>query len=401
MTVAARLLGPLRHGGFAAYAAGHLVSQAGAWTQQVALGWLAWELARSEAWLGIIAFCQFAPAVLLALFAGAATDRMDRLLLAAITQAAAAAVAALIFALTVAGLVTIEGLALLALLSGAVGSVGMPVKRVVVSALVPREDLAGAVSVNAIALNVGRFVGPALAGTLIAGPGVAWCFLVNALMLLPFVALLLALRRRRGAEPPPDRARPAVLAAIAEGIRHAARDPAIRRVLLLYLGYALLARPVVDQLPAIVGELRGGGAAELARLFQAFALGAALGGLALMQVSRVERLSLLFGLAYPAMAAGAALVVAPGAEGVALLGMALFGAGQVTSNVASQSLVQLGTPEALRGRVVAVHFMTFRGGAALGGLLVGAAAEMAGAGMVFGLAAAALALAGALYLRAR
>lgn len=139
---------------FAAYTFGHSISQLGSWTQQLALGWLAWTLTQSELWLGIIAFCQFAPALLLAPFAGAVADRVDRLTVATIGQALAACQALVLFILTASGWMTVEILAACVAFSGSVSTFSLPSLGALASGLVPHDLIPTAISVNSIASSI-------------------------------------------------------------------------------------------------------------------------------------------------------------------------------------------------------------------------------------------------------
>jgi MFS family permease len=389
-------LGALRHRVFALYAGGHFVSQLGTWIQQVATGWLVWILTGSEAWLGLVAFCQFAPGMLLAPIAGAWADRLDRLTIVRVCQTGSAILAALLWFLVATDAITPPLLLAIVLGAGAVGSMSLPSMRAVVSGLVPRDAIGSAVSINAITLNVARFVGPAVAGILIHLDQLALCFLLNALSYAAFLIAVELVRRSAPFDEAPIRsARYSTYGAILEGAGYVWRHPLMPTVLALYFVYALLARPVIDLLPAIVVQLLGRGAETLALLNSTFGVVAIFTGFALAAVTRLERHRQLLLIAMAALGMGTLLLVyAPGLE-VAVLAMLVFGAAQVTLNVCSQTVLQLAAPDPLRGRVLALHFMMFRAGAAIGGLAIGALAERAGLALVFAVASALMVVAAA------
>ena len=137
----------------------------GIWIQQIAVDWLAWELTHSPLWVGILAFCNLAPSVIVSPFAGAIADRMDRVRLTQITQLVVAVHSALLILLVVTGWIRIEILAVLAVFTGISGSFAQPARQSLVPGMVPREDLPAAVAINSLtitsskALNTaGRFI---------------------------------------------------------------------------------------------------------------------------------------------------------------------------------------------------------------------------------------------------
>ena len=163
----------LKNPNYGTYAAGNSVSLIGTWIQRIAVGWLAWELTGSGAWLGAVAFADLFPAVFIGPFGGAVADRLSRLRIITISQALAMVQAVALFWLTFSGAVTIEWLFALVLVNGFVMGFNQPSRLALVPSLVPREDLSTAVAINAIVFNLARFIGPAVAGLLIVSWGVA------------------------------------------------------------------------------------------------------------------------------------------------------------------------------------------------------------------------------------
>jgi MFS family permease len=370
---------------FAAYTFGHSISQLGSWTQQLALGWLAWTLTQSESWLGIIAFCQFAPALLLAPFAGAVADRFDRLTVAMVGQTLAACQALALYILTAFGWMTIEILAVCVAFSGSVSTFSLPSLRALASGLVPHDLIPTAISVNSITSSIARFTGPMLAGLLIHAGYIEACFLFNAISFGAFIASLAFVRSRRVrpvAEPGGSH-RPAFLSTVREGLSYAMAHPAIRAVFIIYLAYALLGRPAVDLLPAIVGRLLGGGSETLALLTSAFGLAAIVTGLLLTLCSTYRALWGLLAAGTITLSIGMIGLTSVSSVVLAVAAMVVYGIGQVIINVTSQTLSQWLAVDELRGRVMALHFMLFRSGAALGGLALGALGDLIGLRIVF------------------
>jgi len=370
----ARTLG---HRNFGTYVAGNSVSLTGTWMQRIGVGWLAWDLTGSGAVLGMVAFCDLFPSVVIGPFGGALADRTSRLRVIMVAQTLIMLQAAALFALAVTGLITVELLLALVLFSGVVIGFNQPARLAFVPSLVPRRDLAPAVAINSIVFNAARFVGPALAGIVIVWAGVAYVFALNA---LSFTAFLFALSRLR-LEPvaiAPDRERGSMLRAIGEGLRYTAAHRGIGPLLLLHAVIAIGARPFVELLPGFADQVFARGAGGLAILSSTVGIGAIAGGLWLAQRRTQERL-VDVALVNSALAVLAILAFALGHWfAFAVIAVALAGFGMVVGGVATQTVLQTAVDEAMRGRVLSLFGLIFRGGPALGALIMGAASELLG-----------------------
>jgi predicted MFS family arabinose efflux permease len=298
----------------------------------------------------------------------------------------------LLFALTVTGLITVELLLGLTLLGGIVVGFNQPARLALAPALVPRSELATAVAINSIVFNLARFVGPAFAGIVIVWFGVATVFAINA---LSFLAFLFALSRMR-LEPIAmgGQGRRSMLGAIGEGLRYTSRHPGIGPLLLLHAIMAVSARPFFELLPGFASEVFGRGAEGLATLGSAVGIGAVAAGLWLAQRHEESRLTTV-ALASSFLVTLSVLTFSlvswfPAAVAC----MVLAGFGMVIAGVGTQTLMQTSVEEAMRGRVLSLFGLIFRGGPALGALIMGMASEVLGlqaplaAGCVLGLLAA-------------
>ena len=190
----------LRHRNHFLFSAGMAPSLITLWMQRLAVGWLTWELTHSPAWLGIIAFADLFPAVVLSPLAGALIDRVDPMRPMILSQAVFLAQALILAVLSFAGLLTIESLLALAIVLGLTHPFNTASRHTILPSLVPREDLSAAIAINSSLYNVARFIGPAAAGAVIVTGGVTWAFACNVLGYLVF---LLALFRMDVA--PPER----------------------------------------------------------------------------------------------------------------------------------------------------------------------------------------------------
>lgn len=355
------------HRNYAIYAAGNAVSLVGTWVQRVAVGWFAWELTHSGFWLGAVAFADLFPVVVIGPFAGVLADRFRRSRVVLLCQAAALVQASLLFLFTAAGWIGVEGLVALTFLLGFIVGVHQPARLSFVPGLVPAKDLAAAVAIASVFFNLARFVGPMVAGIVIVGFGVAPAFLFNAISYLAAIGALLSLRLG-----PEATARPESVAAEAwAGIRYAAGHPVISRLLMLSVAVSVFARPLFELLPAFADAVFGRGAGGLAVLTSAAGLGALLGGVWLAQRGAVEGLGRIALGTVLVSGLGAALFAVVPWFGVAVPVMAVAGFGMVASGISVQTLIQSCVDDRMRGRVLSLWGLIFRGAPALGALGMG------------------------------
>jgi predicted MFS family arabinose efflux permease len=359
--------------------------------QRIGVGWLAWELSHSGAVLGLVAFADLFPGVVIGPFGGALADRIDRLRVIWVAQILIMLQAITLCALTASGAITVPLLVALVLFHGAVIGFNQPARLALIPSLVPRSDRATAVAINRIVFNTARVIGPALAGLTIVTLGVGAVFALNG---LSYLAFLFALSCLDLAPVAPPKARRSMLDAIADGLRYALRHPGIGPILMLQAVLAVCARPFVELLPGFAAEVFGRGALALAVLSSAIGVGAIAGGLWLAQRpgdAGLPRVVLLSSVAIAVTVLAFALCpwFWPAAGCAALAGIAMVIAGAGT-----QTVLQTAVEEDMRGRVLSLFGLIFRGGPALGALAMGVASEVLGlqaplaAGTLLGLLAA-------------
>lgn len=359
----------LRNPHYRIYALGNIVSLLGTWVQRVALGWLTWELTHSAAWLGVIAFADLIPSIVVGPFAGAIADRVDRKRLMIVAQLLAMAQAAALAVLTFGGWITIEWILVLTIYLGIAVGISQPVRLSLIPSLVRREDLSAATAFNSIMFNTARFIGPAIAGAVIVWGGTAPAFAINAVSYLALVAALMTIRMPPEAETRTHDRR--VLAGMAEGARYAVSHPGIGPLLLLIAVVALFARPFTELLPGFASEVFGRGADGLAWLQGATGLGAMLGGMWLAQRPALTGLTrfvtvniALFPLALLGFTATDVFPV--GLAAAAVAGFAMIG-----GTIGTLTLIQVAVDGTMRGRVMSLYGVVFRGGMATGALTMG------------------------------
>lgn len=366
----------LRSRNYRLFFLGQLVSLVGTWMQSVAQSWLVYRLTGSEALLGVVGFCGQIPVLLLAPLGGTVADRVPKRSLIVVTQAASMVLALALAVLTLADAVHVSHVFALAALLGVINAFDMPARQSFAVEMVGKADLTNAIALNSSVFNGARFVGPAIAGFLVAAIGEGWCFLANGLSYLGVIAGLLAMR---GLPPVAAHARRSAAAEILEGFFYIGRTAPIRTLLLLLGTLALFGLQYTVLMPVFADRVLGGGVRELGWLMGAAGFGALLGALALARRERLQGLSSWiaeaacgFGLALAAFALSRRLALSlPLLVAAGFCMMVAIGGGN--------TLIQSLAADRLRGRVMAVYAMTFMGAAPIGAILSGWLAERIGA----------------------
>jgi predicted MFS family arabinose efflux permease len=367
-------LAAFEHRGFRLLWIGAFLSSIGTWVQDVALSWLIHVQTGDPFYLGLRRFAQDVPLLALMLVGGAVADRVDRrriLLSSQIIQMLLAAALAVLYFLGHLGIAAILAIAFLA---GLTQSQSAPTYQAVLPSLVPRERIPNAVALNSLQFNTSRAIGPVIAGLLLAQAGTGACFVVNT---ASFVVVILVLWFIRF---------PAVAATgenlregLRAGVRHVVRTPLLRTFTLLAGAASFLGFPLITFLPTIAGDVLKTGASGYSLLLTSLGVGAILGALATAQRGDVRgrgRLTLAYLAVFGLVTIGAVL-----SEWQWVSMALLVGSGYTLTTALStlSSLVQEQAPEELRGRVLSIFGLAFRGGLPLGSLVAGVFVRAAGA----------------------
>ena len=359
----------LVHPAFRHYFLGQGVSLIGNWIQQVVLSWLAYAQSGSAWWLALVVAAGQLPLLLLAPLGGLLADRHDRRRLLLISHALGLLVAGALALLSWHATPGLSVLLAAALALGTINALEMPVRHAFVANLVGETELLGnAVALNSLAFNGARLLGPPLAGLLFAAFGAPLCFALNALSYL--AALYSLWRIRAGRSAAADRT--ASLRQALDWLR--ATRPA-RWLLLAVALTSLSLTPFMTLLPVYARDVFRIGPEGLGQLLGASGLGALAATLWLAGRRSAARLeagmaggALLFGLSCMGFAANHRLWLAWPL-------LILAGASVVAVTTSSTTLLQWLVPDALRGRIMALHGMAYLGSMPLGSLLAGAIAE--------------------------
>ncbi|MBT5048572.1 MAG: MFS transporter [Rhodospirillaceae bacterium] len=369
------------HRNFAIFASGNFPSQLGVWAQRVALGWLAWKLTESGLMLGLLGFVDLIPIILLSPFSGYITDRFDRLALAKLIMSMNVVVTTTLASLAYLDLLNIYFLLLFAFLTGIDHAMFQPVRSVLISSLVSKEDLGAAIAINGFSWNSARFIGPAIAGIVLAGDDVVAAdaniiFLVNGILYGWFLMSFWVLRLPP--QPPRKMSTTSMGGEIVAGYRYVFRHPVIGPLLAILACASFLTRPVVELLPGIAEGVFDQGAHGLAWLTSAMGLGAMASGFWIAQRGRIEGMPRI--TANTLLSGVFVLILFSWTDhfAVAVLCMAAIGFQYSLYATCIQTMVQSVAEEHMRGRVLALYGVTWIGFAAFGSLVMGALSEWFG-----------------------
>lgn len=370
----------LAHRNFQIYFVGQGVSTLGKWVQQVALAWLAYHLTGSAVLLGLITFLSLAPQLLIGPLAGAWIDRHDKRRLLIIVQMVLIGQSVALAVATWLGLIDGPLIAAMALLLGLLNALETPLRQALIGSFVDDPaDLPNALVLNAMLINAARFVGPPLAGGLIALAGEAACFALTA---VAFLALLGGLLKVRGTAAP--RASGSTAQVFREGLAYLWQTRSVRQLLVNVIMVNLLASCYAALLPILARAVFAGDARVLGWLWGAAGAGAFVATLVLAFGGALSRLR-QFTDAGALLCAFALLgLCMAGALPLALFALGVLGFGITLSNVSTNMQLQSGAPSHLRGRVIAFYIAMRFGFEALGGMAAGLVAARWGAPATLG-----------------
>ncbi|HET7398780.1 MAG TPA: MFS transporter [Intrasporangium sp.] len=357
------------------YASGGLVSNIGTWMGRVAQDWLVLTVLtdHSATALGTVTGLQFLPFLLLAPWAGMLVDRYSKRRLLVGTQTALLLTALALALLTAYGAVQLWHVYALALLQGVATALDNPARQTFVSEMVDRDHLPNAVALNSASFNLGRVIGPAVAGLVIARLGLAPALFVNAASFLFVLAALARMDATRLTPAPRARGK----GQIRQGLRYVKGRPDI--VLILFLVFvlgtfgmnfqltmALMATTVFDKGPGEYGALGS-----------IMAVGSLTAALLSARRARPRLRVLLLALAGFTVST-AVLSLAPSYVLFAVL-LVPTGLAALTALTTANAMVQVSVEPVMRGRVMALYMAIFMGGAPLGSPLIGWVGDAFGA----------------------
>ncbi len=379
------------------YTYGAIPSLLGTWIQRMAVGWYAWELTHSGTWLGLVAFADLAPTVVVAPIAGAFADRIDRLRAVRFVQYANMCQALALAGFTLSGLMTVELLFCLALFQGVMQGIHQPFRQSLIGNIVKRSEMTSAIGINSTIWNTSRMIGPAISAAIILNFGVGITFLVNAFSFIPMLVTLYMIETAQ--KPQSGKSLSSIPEEILEGVRYAAGHGFIGPLIVIVFCFSFFGRATAELLPAYSDRIFAFGPDGLAMLTGAAGLGSLISGFWLSQRGRLVGLAdiltvnlvflavfqLLFTqsdmlLQDPAkftihvpllnLSVEASADLIAGAIVIAFWGAVLNGSGIIV-----QSLIQANVPDSIRGRIVSLYGMMWLGTPAVGAFVMGIIAD--------------------------
>jgi MFS family permease len=384
----------LRHPDFRRFAAGQGISLVGTWMQTIAQGWLVLELTHSAFAVGLTTTLGTLPILLLTLYGGVVADRVDRRRFLIVFQAVMLVGAALLAWLTLSGRVTVVWIWVLAALTGIGTAFEVPARQSFLVELVPPEDMFSAAAFNSTLYNLSRVIGPAIAGIVVAAAGAGWAFLVNALSYVAALVGFVRIERRDVRLEIVERQ------SVFTGVRFIRSQPELDALTWEMVLLTVFAGSFVPMLPVYARQAVHVGAQGFGALTSAVGVGASIGAIATAAVGHAvkrTRTAVVCG----ALLAVSVLVLAVVTDaGLAFVVLAVAGAAMAGQSIATATTLQLASPSALRGRVMAVYSFVVLGLAPVGALQAGWLAERFGVGWAFAIDAM-IGLVGTLVLRRR
>jgi predicted MFS family arabinose efflux permease len=346
---------------------GACTSSIGTWMQIVAQGWLIYRLSHSAFLLALDQFLGGIPIFLFSLIGGVVADRAERRKILLGSQYVQMATAGLLTILVTTDLVHVWHILCLSFVSGLAQAFGGPAYQALIPTLVEKDDMPNAIALNSIQFNVAVMVGPALAGQALAKLGEKWCFGLNALSFLAPIISLSIIRARFL----PLKTTESMFASLKQGIQFARKQSSMEALILLAFCMTALAMPMRTYIPVFVKDIFHRGPETYGNLLALMGLGSIFGSLMIASAGNFKRKGFVALCALICLGAGISgfgLSKSVPLSGIILV---LVGASMMAVFATVTSLVQLITTNEMRGRVMSVYNVAFRGGMPLGNLLSG------------------------------
>src|SRR5258705_9079204 len=346
---------------------GACLSTIGTWMQTTAQAWLVYDLSHKSFYLGLDAFLAQVPIILFSLVGGVFADRTNRKNLLLAAQYVQMTTAAILTFLVAFGVVQVWHILCLSFIVGVAQSFGGPAYSALLPSLVGREDIPNAIAMNSIQFNLARVIGPTLGGLALTGLGAQWCFGLNSLSFIAVIISLYMINVRFV----PAKSTEAIMNSMRDGIGFIREKPGMDSLIILAFGMTLLGIPLLTFLPVFARDVLRGGPTTFTRLLSFSGAGSVCGALVVAGVGKIR-------------GQGRAVLIVLILWGALILGFSmskflplsyalifLSGAALMISLSMVSSLVQAVASDEMRGRVMSVYNVAFRGGMPVGSLVLG------------------------------
>ena len=365
---------PLRDGPFRLFYSGSIGTALGYTMQAAMAAWVMATLTPSALMVALVQSASTAPFLLFGLVAGSLADIMNRRRLIVGTQLVMLLSTALLGLIALTGLVGPVSLLLLTFICGAGFTFYMPAQQASINDLVTREDLPRAVALGAVAFNVARAIGPAIAGAIAAWFGSGSALLTSSLF---FVVMIFGVRSLKPAEKNLPGVPETLFAGVQSGLRFAWHSPAMRSLVILNISFTVCASALWALIPLVARDQLGLGAGGYGLLYGTFGAGAVVSALAIPEQLQKRSLNTVVRASILLWIAATLLVAATTFTTVALIGALFAGAGWVGVLSSLSAGTQSTAPAWVRARAVSINLLSLQTGLAVGSLLWGVLASIA------------------------
>ena len=359
------------------YWIGHLISIAGSQMQLWALYWHLRTLSDQPMVISGIGLVRFLPVFLLSLIAGVAADRFDRRKMAILTQVALGLVALFLGLTTSWGVVSLWVIFGLVIIQSVAVAFDGPARQALIPSLVPRENLANAYSLTSIASKVGGILGPGICGVVIAFLGLQWAYWINAISYLAVIAALIAMGDIRTIIEKKAFELRGTFRDIREGIEFIKNSPIIFSVMFLDF-FGTFFSSANTLLPFVARDILHVGPIQYGWLSASQSIGTVIIGLYLSQKTRLLRQGMLISISVAMFGLATILFGVSASFWLTMLALILIGVFDGLSTIIRNTVRQMLTPDAMRGRMMSITQIFFKGGPQLGEVESGLVAQILG-----------------------
>lgn len=346
---------------------GACTSSVGTWMQKVAQSWLVLSISGSPFLLGLDAFLGEIPIFLFSLVGGVVADRVERRRILLLSQFVQMTCAFLLAALIGFGVVKVWHILALSFVTGLAQAFGGPAYQALVPMLVKTEDLHNAIALNSIQFNLARVIGPVLGGLAFTQLGAVWCFALNGISFVAVVISLLLLTVRFVPAPTTE----TMLASMQQGLRYMRRQSAMTALIVLAFCMTALAVPLITFLPVFAKDVFHHGPTTFTIFLVCSGVGSITGALVVAGMGHFPNKGRAALMMLIVMGAGISAFALSTNLVLSCVLLFLTGASLIAVFATISSLVQLNTTNEMRGRVMSVYNVAFRGGMPFGSLTTG------------------------------
>jgi MFS family permease len=355
---------------------GQFISLLGTWIQQIAVSWLVYRMTNSVFLLGLVGFVSQFPTFVITPFAGVWSDRFNRHKILIGTQTLSLIQASVLTILVLSGTITVWQIILLSLFIGCVNAIDMPNRQsFVIHMIDDRKDLGNAIALNSAMFNGTRFIGPFIAGVLIATVGEGICFLINA---FSYIAVIFALLLMNTDHIKVNISKTSVLEELKEGFTYVFGNARIRAILILVMLTSIMGVPFIVLMPAFAKDILHGGPHTLGFLMSALGAGALLGAFFLASRTNIKGLQKLINVG--AFIFGSGLIGFSFSHSLwfSLFMVFIAAFGMMVQVASTNTWLQTNVDDDKRGRTMSFYVLSFMGMTPFGSLLAGSVARLIG-----------------------